>query len=326
MRLETLPAAAAVGHILCHNLADARGRKLFAKGRVVRTEDLPRLTELDITYLRVVVLEPGDVHEDSAAMRLARAVAGPGVVASVAHAGRVNLRASWIGPLQLDPSTLLAINTFDGMTVATRPSQQLVRAGEPVATIKIIPFAVPEADLRQVEALGDGQVLQVAPLHLLRIGVLLVVSPAARVRVEQGVYPAIIGRVTDLGGQVVAQLTVPPDETAVAAALADLASTALDLIITAGETSVVDLEDVIPRGIRMLGGRIVQYGAPVEPGNLLLLAYLERPALAPLAVLGAPGCVRSRDLNVVDLLLPRLMAGQSLTRHEIVALGHGGLL
>jgi molybdopterin biosynthesis enzyme len=93
----------------------------------------------------------------------------------------------------------------------------------------------------------------------------------------------------------------------------------------AGETSIMDRDDVTPQGIRLAGGRIEHYGAPVEPGNLLLLAYLGDGSGA-LPVLGAPGCVRSRDANIVDLLLPRLLAGEQVRRADIVALGHGGLL
>ena len=97
------------------------------------------------------------------------------------------------------------------------------------------------------------------------------------------------------------------------------------MLIIAGETSIMDRDDVTPQGIRLAGGRIEHYGAPVEPGNLLLLGYLGPPGGA-VPVLGAPGCVRSRDTNIVDLLLPRLLAGESITRQDIVALGHGGLL
>jgi molybdopterin biosynthesis enzyme len=82
---------------------------------------------------------------------------------------------------------------------------------------------------------------------------------------------------------------------------------------------------VTPSGIRDAGGRIEHYGAPVEPGNLLLLAYIDRPNGA-LPIIGAPGCVRSRSVNIVDLLLPRLLAGERVSRRDIVALGHGGLL
>lgn len=327
MRLETLPLDAAAGHILCHNLADAQGRKAFNKGRLVRAEDLPRLAELGLSRLRVAVLEPGDVHEDEAARRLAAAVAGEGVVSSAAHAGRVNLRAAIAGPLAVDGAALLAINEIDGLTAATLPAHTLVRPGRDLATIKVIPFAIAEADLRLAEAAGRaaGGVLRVRPLRLSRVGVVLVSSPAARLRVERGVYPAIAGRVEELGGAVVACHPVPPDEGAVAEAVAALAAEGVELIIVAGETSVMDLDDVTPRGIRLAGGRIEHYGAPVEPGNLLLMAYLDGAA-EPLPVLGAPGCVRSRDANIVDLLLPRLMAGELVRRRDIVALGHGGLL
>lgn len=328
MRLETLPLAQAAGHILCHNLADPQGRKAFTKGRIVRPEDLPRLEELGLKAVRVAILDPDDVHEDEAAARLAAAVAGPGVSATTPRTGRVNLRAEHAGPLEVDVEALLTINEVDGLTIATLPEHTLARPGLRLATIKVIPFAVPEADLARVEEMGRaaGGVLRVRPLQVRSVGVILVSSAAARIRVERGVYPAIEGRVRDLGGEVIATRFVPPDETAVAAAVSELQAMGAELIIAAGETSVVDLEDVTPRGVRLAGGRVEHYGAPVEPGNLLLLAYLDRSGAAPLPVLGAPGCVRSRDTNIVDLLLPRLMAGEQVRRRDIVALGHGGLL
>lgn len=323
MRIEILPPERAVGHILCHNLADQGGRKAFAKGRQLRAEDLPRMAELGLQTLRVAILDPGDVHEDAAAARLGAAVAGPGVHATPPHAGRVNLRASHTGPLAVDAAALMAINELDGLTVATRPAHSLAHAGQPLATIKVIPFAVPGAALERAEAIGRaaGGVLRVPAISLRSVGVILVSSPAARLRVERGVYPAIEGRVHDLGGRVAALRCVIPVEEAVAAALADLRDLGAELIVVAGETSVVDSDDVTPRAIRLAGGRVEHYGAPVEPGNLLLMAYL-----GDLPVIGAPGCVRSRDANIVDLLLPRVMAGEAITRRDIVALGHGGLL
>lgn len=329
MRLEIRPLAEAVGQIICHNIADAQGRKALSKGRVLRAEDLPRLAELGLRELRVAVLDPGDLHEDEAARHLAAAVAGPGVEATEPHTGRVNLRAAAAGPLAVDADALLAINELDGLTVATLPAHTLVRPGTTLATIKIIPFAVPGAELERAEAIGRtaGGVLRVAALRLRSVGVILVSSPAARARVERGVYPAIESRVRELGGTVIGPYSVAPDEQAVAAALAELRTLGAELIITAGETSVVDIEDVTPRGVRLAGGQVEHYGAPVEPGNLLLLAYLgDGTNEAGLPVLGAPGCVRSRDANIVDLLLPRLMAGERIGRRDILTLGHGGLL
>lgn len=348
MRLETLPLDAAIGHILCHNLPDSNGRKAFVKGHTVRTGDLPFLREMGLSTVRVAVLEPDDIHEDEAARRLAAAVIGAGLVATKPHTGRVNVLVAeafgdeqrppeadagmtpYCGVLDVDAQALTAINDLDGLTVATLHTHTPVRPRQAVATIKVIPFAVPAAALHEAAAIGRaGQgVLRVRPLRLRRVGVVLVSSVAARRRIESGVYPAIEGRIQELGAAVVAVYYVELHEAAVAGAVSALRAAGVELIIVAGETSIVDVDDVTPQGIRRAGGRIEHYGAPVEPGNLLLLAYVD-PGDAtqpPLPIMGAPGCVRSRSLNIVDMLLPRLMAGEIVGRRDIIALGHGGLL
>ncbi len=322
-----LPPEQALGHILRHNLADERGRKALSKGHRLTPADLPQLHALGIESLRVAVLEPGDIHEDEAARRLAEAVCGPGVIAQAPAASRVNLLAEADGIVRVNAERLLQINQIDGLTVATLPSNVLVRTRKRVATIKIIPFAVPEAALRQAEEIGGlgAGIIALSPLRPHTIGIILVGSTAARERIEHGVAPAIESRVVELGSRILATRYVPPDEPAVAAAITSLQAAGADMLIIAGETSIMDRDDVTPQGIQLAGGRIEHYGAPVEPGNLLLLGYLDRQG-DPIAVLGAPGCVRSRDTNIVDLLLPRLLAGESITRQDIVALGHGGLL
>jgi hypothetical protein len=229
--------------------------------------------------------------------------------------------------LEVDAAALLAVNEVDGLTVATLPGHTLVRARRRVATIKVIPFAVAEEALAMAEerARAVGPLVALRPLRPMAVGVVLVGSEAARKRIERGVYPAIEGRVSELGSRVTGVRYVPPDEQAVAAALRSLRDGGGELLIVAGETSIMDRDDVTPQGIRLAGGRVEHYGAPVEPGNLLLLAYIEeREAFTP--VLGAPGCVRSRDTNIVDLLLPRLLTGERVSRRDIVVLGYGGLL
>jgi molybdenum cofactor cytidylyltransferase len=328
MRLELVPIDAAIGHILCHNIADPQGRKALGKGRVLQPADGRQLAELGHTQVRVAILDAGDVHENAAALRLAAAVAGRGIQVGSVHAGRVNLTATTSGPLQVEVAALHAINELDGLTVATLPAYTLVRPGAALATIKVIPFAVPAPLLAEAEAIGDEVpgILRVPELVLRAVGVVLVSSPAACGRVERGVFPAIAGRIADLGGRVIGPEWAPPAEAAVAAAIQRLRAAAAEMIIVAGETSVMDMDDVTPAGVRLAGGRIEHFGAPVEPGNLLLLAYLPNDTGAELPVIGAPGCVRSRDVNIVDLLLPRILAGEQVRRRDIVALGHGGFL
>jgi molybdenum cofactor cytidylyltransferase len=323
MYLTSLPIEAAAGHILRHNLADSAGRRALPKGRRLRLEDLEILRELGLEQVRVAVLEPGDVHEDDAAQRLAAAVCGGGITATRASHSRVNLLAEQDGVVEVDVAALTLINTTEGLTLATLASHRLVRAQARVATIKIIPFAVPEEALLHAEEIARAAaagVVRVRPIRHARVGVLLIGGLAARARIERSVFPAIEGRVVELGSQVVATRYVEPEEPLVAVALRELAGQA-DLLIAAGETSIMDRDDVTPAGVRLAGGRVEHYGAPVEPGNLLLLAYM-----GELPVLGAPGCVRSRDINIVDLVLPRLLAGEQLRAADIIALGHGGLL
>jgi hypothetical protein len=335
MRLQKLPLDQTVGHILCHNLADVQGRKAFVKGHRIGHHDLVRLRELGIDQLRVAVIDPDDVHENEAAARLALLACGPGLSAGQAHTGRVNLRvdgeaatdAPCNGLLRVEPQVLAAMNDIDGLTIASLTTFTPLRPGRIVATIKVIPFAVPEAALAAAAELAAKvpAVLAVQPFQRKNVGLVLVSSPAARRRLERGVYPAIVERVEHLSGRVVQTCYADNDEESVAAAIAELRGQRVELIIVAGETSIVDIDDVTPAGIRLAGGRIEHYGAPVEPGNLLLMAYLDEPE-GMLPVLGAPGCVRSRSTNIVDLILPRLMAGEQVRRQSIVALGHGGLL
>ena len=329
MYLTTLAPEEAIGQILRHNLADARGHKAFAKGHRFIAGDVARLRALGVSAVRVAVLEPGDVHENEAARRLADAISGPGVVAMTPAASRVNLLASADGVVQVHVEALLRINAIEGLTIATLPRHALVRANKRVATIKIIPFAVPEHALARAEAIGraaPGGVVALRPLRQLAVGVILVSSPAAQARIERGVYPAIAARVTELGSTVLAVRYVVPEEPAVAGAIAELRHAGAQLLIIAGETSIMDRDDVTPQAIQLAGGKIEQYGAPVEPGNLLLLGYLDDVPDESLPVLGAPGCVRSRDTNIVDLLLPRLLAGERVSARDVVELGHGGLL
>lgn len=328
MFLATLPIDQAVGHILRHNIVDAAGHKVLPKGKRLTDDEVTRLRGLGIAAVRVAVLEPGDVHEDEAARRLAAVVCRPGVTATEAVHSRVNLFAEADGVVEVDGAALLAINTIDGLTIATLPNHALIRRRKRVATIKIIPFALPEALVQQAERIGfeAGGVVGVRPLLPRRVGVLLVASPEARERITRLVLPAIESRVAELGSMVCAVRYVKPDEHEVAEGIAALRADGNDLLITASETSIMDRDDVTPQGIRLAGGRIEHYGAPVEPGNLLLLAYLEDGTPQGMPIIGAPGCVRSRATNIVDLLLPRLLSGERVTRRDIIELGHGGLL
>lgn len=322
-----VPLDEALGAILGHNVSDPEGRPLFRKGRVLTREDLALLEEQG--RRRVYVARPGadDVREDAAAERVARALSGPGLRTTRPAAGRVNLMAEERGVLRVDVARLARVNGRPGVTAATLPHASAVVREQAVATVKIIPFALPSRVLGEVEAIAaeGGPPLRLDPLGKRRVALLLSGATAARGRIERQFADVIRARVEGLGSLLETVEFVELDEEAgeerLERALRALAAAGAELVILAGETAVVDAEDIAPRAIRRAGGEVTAFGAPVDPGNLLLIGDL-----GGVPVLGAPGCARSRRLNVIDRVLPRLLAGERLDGVALAELGHGGLL
>jgi len=93
------------------------------------------------------------------------------------------------------------------------------------------------------------------------------------------------------------------------------------VVLVASTTAPAGPEDVIGRAMLKLDSHIERFLAPVEPGNLLLLGYKDN-----IPIVSAPGCFRSAKPNVVDLILPPLLARYRVSGWEIACLGHGGLL
>ncbi|MBI4675391.1 MAG: molybdopterin-binding protein [Chloroflexi bacterium] len=323
MRLATVKIEQSAGGVLLHNIADAQGHKALSKGYRLTADDVEKLRALGKTNVLVGMFEDGDVGENDAATRIANAVAGKNVTLTPVRGGRINLLASTRGVLEVNDDALHEINLLDGITVATAPAHHVVDVKKMVATIKTIGLAIAESVLQQVERIAreTPNVIAVRELRAGRAAVILTGSDEARERVEKTFTAPIHSRIQELGSRVVWNDYVEHDAHAIADALERAKTQNVDCVILAGETSIMDVNDVTPSGIVQAGGKIELYGAPVEPGNLLLLAYA-----GDLPILGAPGCVKSRETNVVDLILPRLLAGERVQKRDIVELANGGLL
>jgi molybdenum cofactor cytidylyltransferase len=326
-RFGPVPVGEAEGKLLGHNVADATGRPALRKGRPLSAADVDLLRSLGRTLVYVAEPSDQDVDEDVAARRVAEAACGPTLRLVGPGAGRANLVATALGLLRVDTDRLRAINGGEGITIATAERDQPVREGQVVATIKVIPFAVPETAVRAVEitAREGSALLRVDPLPRRAVTLLLSGSASAEARVTSVFTPPLRARVEALGSTIDAVSYVPLDaeagEAHLAAALQRAAAGGTGLVLLAGETAIVDRHDIAPRALESAGGEVVAFGAPVDPGNLLMLGYLGR-----VPVIGAPGCSRSPKRNVIDMVLPRLLAGDRLGRADLAALGHGGLL
>ncbi|MBK1663954.1 4-diphosphocytidyl-2C-methyl-D-erythritol kinase [Rhodospirillum rubrum] len=322
MRFGPVALSAAKGALLAHS-RKAPGWTL-AKGTRLGDEDLALLAGLGVEEVVVARLDPGDVHEDEAAARVAAALLGPGLTLGDAFTGRANLFAGGDGLLRLDTTRFDRLNALcEGLTVATLPPFAKVAPRQMVATVKIIPFALPETVIAQAEALLAGApALEVALFRPMRLALIQTHLPETAGKMLDKTASVTAGRMAALGARMTVDRRCPHDTQALAACLSAVsAEKDVDLIAVAGASAIVDRGDVIPAALARVGGRVDHLGMPVDPGNLILLGEL-----AGRVVLGLPGCARSPAINGFDWVLDRLCAGLAVGGADLMAMGVGGLL
>lgn len=327
-RRKIVPVESAVGLALAHDVTEIipgafKGRA-FARGHIVREEDVPRLRRCGKDHLFILELAEGELQEDDAVSLLAAALCGEGVErAGAPREGRVDLVAARDGLLAIDRDALLAFNLLGEVMCATLHDGTVVRRGQRVAGTRAVPLVVREAVVRSaVECAGRG-VVSVRALARPRIGVVVTGSEVARGLVEDGFGSVLRRKAEAFGGEVTGVLLAGDDEEAIAAGLRGQIAAGANLLVATGGMSV-DPDDRTRFAAELLGARDAVYGAAVLPGAMCQVAYVPAPG-RDIPLVGLPACALAHEATVFDLLLPRLLAGDRLKRRDLAALGHGGL-
>ncbi len=325
MRVQKIGAEEAVGRVLSHDLTkvvpgEFKGAA-FKKGHRIAVEDIPELLKMGKDSIYVLELEPDDVHEDEAGIRLGRAAAGEGVTCSEPQESRVNLFASRSGLLKINVAALEAINDLPSVVLSTLPNNTPVAAGDLLAGTKVIPLAVKEEVVRSVEqiAASMGAVVSVVEYRTLDVGIIVTGNEVFHGRIRDRFGPVLRDKVSSFGSRVTDFQYAPDDAERIAGLITGMIAAGTQLLLVSGGMSV-DPDDVTPQGISLSGARIEIYGAPVLPGAMFLLAYQ-----GEVPIIGVPACGMFFRTTVLDLVLPRLLVGERLRRRDIVAFGHGGL-
>jgi len=315
MKFEQVATETAAGGTLAHSIVVA-GRR-WAKGRVLDASDTAIAAGAGINQLTIARLDASDIGEDAAAVQLANALCGPGLVALPATHGRVNLAAAAGGVCRIDAAMVGTVNRVgEALTLATLPPGARVAAGEIVATIKIIPYAVSTGTLDA--AIAQALPLAVAAFRPRAVTLVQTRLPGVSTKLLDKTARVTRARIESLGGVLHELAPCPHDTGALAAALAAAPG---DMVLIAGASATVDRGDVIPAAIIAAGGTVERLGMPVDPGNLLCLGWL-----GDCPVIGLPGCARSPKRNGFDLVIEALFAGVPVTTDSIAAMGAGGLL
>jgi molybdenum cofactor cytidylyltransferase len=322
MKFGTVPVGEAEGGIAVHSIR--KTGLVLKKGTLIRPAEIAALRAANVAEIVVARLEPGDVSEDQAAAEIAATVAGEGVRVDRAFTGRANLFAERPGVLVVDKTAIDCLNLIDeAVTFATLPEFKPVVAGEMIATVKIIPFAVKGAvrDAAVAVARTKAPLIRVAPYRIRKIGVVSTVLPGLASKVIEKTLAVTTERLKPAGAAIVAERRVTHDEAAIAKAIEEVLREGAELVIVFGASAIADRRDAIPAAVVAVGGEVEHFGMPVDPGNLLLLGRVRGTP-----VLGAPGCARSPKENGFDWVLMRLLAGLCVPRETIAGMGVGGLL
>jgi len=322
--VKSVPVQDSVGMVLCHDVTrivpgEHKG-PAFKKGHIIESGDIELLLDMGKANVYVYDLTEGHIHEDDAARRIASAAVGPGMRLTSPSEGRVNLTASLAGLLKVNPEALMQINSVDDVVFATLHSNVLVSRNQPVAGTRIIPLVTREDNVRQVESIcrKHGPVVQVKALRSMPIGIVTTGSEVFQGRIEDKFGPVLREKFGELNCPVMGQVFVSDDTAMTSGAVMDFVDRGAKLVAVTGGMSV-DPDDRTPSAVRNTGARVVTYGAPVFPGAMFMLAYL-----GTVPIIGLPGCVMYYRTSIFELIVPRILAGETLDRADFIKMGHGG--
>ncbi len=310
-----------VGHDMTKTVPGVYDGPRFRRGDVIKSEDIPELLSMGKEHIYVIEQEENLVHEEEAAIRIAKAIAGKNLKITDPRQGRVNMKATLDGLIKINKPLLYEIHNIEDIIIAARHNNVTCKAGEIVAGTKIIPLFTSEDNLVKLEDLckDKGKVVDVLPFIPQKVGMIITGNEIFKGITEDKFANVMRKKIENLGSAVISEVIVPDDEDIIAKAILDMKNKGCDVIVTCGGLSV-DPDDVTVEGVEKSGAKIISYGVPVMPGAMVLVAEL-----GDIPILGAPGAVIFKKTTILDVLLPRVLAKDKITRQDIIELAHGGM-
>lgn len=314
----------AVGHVLCHDITQiikgVTKDAVFRKGHIVREEDIPVLLSVGKEHLYIWENDEKMLHENEAAEILRDICMGEGMHPTEPKEGKIELIADRDGLLMIDVERLRAVNALGEMMIATRASGFTVKKGDRLCGTRIIPLVIKKEKMERAKAVaGETPLLRLLPLKPKRFGVVTTGGEVFRGRIQDTFTPVLQEKLGEFGCEMIAHEILDDHHEEITAAIRRMLDMGCEMVLCTGGMSV-DPDDKTPLAIKNSGAKIVSYGAPVLPGAMFLVSYLEdgRP------VCGLPGCVMYAKRTIFDLTLPRLLADVPVTAEYLAGLGHGG--
>ena len=324
--MKLIKTTDAVGHVLCHDLTRiVKGvikDAVFRKGHIITEEDIPVLLSMGKDHLYIWEKKEGMLHENEAAEILYIICKNDHMTPTPVKEGKIVLVAAEDGLLKIDVERLNAINALGDIMIATRHSNFPVKKGDKIAGTRVVPLIIEKEKLdKAVELAGDKPLMEILPFKHKKAGVVTTGNEVFHGRIKDTFEPVVFQKLREYDAEILGQTICDDNPERISKAINDFIEAGADIICCTGGMSV-DPDDTTPSAIKNSGAEIVSYGAPVLPGAMFLLAYHEK---GHVPIVGLPGCVMYAKRTIFDLVLPRIMADETLTPHDLALLGHGGL-
>jgi len=308
------------GNILAHTINV--GDKKFSKGKVILKKDITHLKNNGFDSIICAVADKKDIHEDKIAKLIAKCFINKSTIMEEPFTGRVNIIANHSGLLVIDKKLVNKFNAIsEETTIATLSNYLKVNKGDILATIKIIPFYVKGVILQKIKTIKLNKVLTVHPFKHRKVGLILTHNIKENSKLNAISVKRITARLEALNSKLYKVSTCKHDSLLISKNIKVMTKEKIDILLILGASAIVDINDKIPEAIKLCKGKIIRFGMPVDPGNLLLLGKIKN-----ISVIGLPGCARSPNINGFDWVLERLIANYKITNNDISDMGVGGLL
>ena len=321
--MKKIKTVDAVGRVLLHDITkivpgEFKGRA-FKKGHVIKEEDIDVLLSLGKDNIYVWEETEGLVHENDAAIILKDIACGDGLEFGEIKEGKIDFFASYDGVLKIDKDALLELNMIDDIMMATIHNNTPVKKGEKLGGTRVIPLMVEEEKLNEAKKIIEKPFISVEKFKKKKVGIVTTGNEVFYGRIKDAFGPVVKSKFEYCGSEILGQVILPDDKEKITEAIKMWIDKGADIVVCSGGMSV-DPDDVTPSAIKDCGGEVVTYGSPVLPGAMFLLAYL-----GDTPIMGLPGCVMYSKRTVFDLVLPRILIDEKLTKRDIALYGQGGL-
>jgi len=323
---KTVKIEDAIGLFMDHDVTEIRkgefkGRA-FKKGHKIRPGDICHFQRIGKRHVYTLDLDEGYLHENDAAIAMAQAFCGPGVSwHGEPKEGKLNLVAQKGGLLKVEVDALFEVNMIGDIMCAVRHSNTMVEKNEIVAGTRAIPLVIETAVVEKAVQIAKvhGGLVTVKPLRRAKIGLVITGNEVFMQLIEDRFEGILRKKIEQIGSETIGVVLSPDDPEIIASNIQQLLLKGADLILTTGGMSV-DPDDFTREGIDLAGGNARFYGAPVLPGAMFMVADING-----IPILGIPACGIYHSNTILDLILPRILAGEQFTRKEVARMGHGGL-